>query len=263
MGVIAGVRTPATLNPQPPAIATPSAAAHLRVLRVWVRVPPVSRSADEPQCAVHTHTPLQPLVFFKWWSISISRYVVHLVTCRIHHDSGDVVAGVKKPPRRLFQVQTTLEPAAACALSRRTCCVGEASADDEAFSPGSGAVQVSGRWKRAILCPTTRPVRTTYKSGCEIRTTVIHVAFLAVRSPLALSELRTTKKATWTNSVLALTSPGPLRPPADDLPPRRNRAGRVVLTRGERRVLPARSSRAATTRGNGSRAGYHSRPSGW
>ena len=34
-------------------------------------------------------------------------------------------------------------------------------------------------------------------------------------------------------SVLELTSPDPLRPPADGLPPRWNRAGRVVPTRGE------------------------------
>ena len=54
--------------------------------------------------------------------------------------------------------------AAARAISRRTRFEGEASAD-EACSPGSGAVQVSGRWNRAIWCPTTRPVRKTYKSG--------------------------------------------------------------------------------------------------
>ena len=74
-----------------------------------------------------------------------------------------------EPSGRLFQVQKTLEPAAARAISRRTRFEGEASAD-EACSPGSGAVQVSGRWNRAIWCPTTRPVRKTYKSGCEIRT---------------------------------------------------------------------------------------------
>ena len=68
-----------------------------------------------------------------------------------------------EPSGRLFQVQTTLEPAAARAISRRTRFEGEASAD-EAYSPGSGAVQVSGRWKCAILCPTTRPVRKTHKS---------------------------------------------------------------------------------------------------
>ena len=73
------------------------------------------------------------------------------------------------PPGRLFQVQTTSEPAAARAISRRARFEGEASAD-EAYSPGSGAVQVSGRWKRAMLCPTTRPVRKTHKSGCETRT---------------------------------------------------------------------------------------------
>ena len=78
---------------------------------------------------------------------------------------------------RLFQVQTTSEPAAARAISRRTRFEGEASAD-EAYSPGSGAVQVSGRWKRAILCPTTRPVRKTHKSWCETRTAMIHLAFL-------------------------------------------------------------------------------------
>ena len=103
-----------------------------------------------------------------------------------------------EPSERLFQVQTTLEPAAACAISRRTRFEGEASAD-EAYAPGSGAVQVSGRWKRAILCPTTRPVRKTHKSGCEIRTAMIHMAFLAVRSfearwPLSLPEPRTAKK---------------------------------------------------------------------
>ena len=43
-------------------------------------------------------------------------------------------------------------------ISRGAHFEGEASAD-EAYSPGSGAVQVmSDRWKRAILCPTTRPV---------------------------------------------------------------------------------------------------------
>ena len=78
-----------------------------------------------------------------------------VVTCHIHHDSGDVIAENVEPSRRLFQVQTTLEPAEARALSRRARCEGEASAD-EAFFPGSGAVQaVSGRWKRAMLCPTT------------------------------------------------------------------------------------------------------------
>ena len=120
---------------------------------------------------------------------------------------------------RLFQVQTTSEPAAARAISRRTRFEGEASAD-EAYSPGSGAVQVSGRWKRAMLCPTTRPVRKTCKSWCETRTAMIHLAVLAVRSPLTLSEPRTAKTARWIISVLALTSPDPLRPPADDLPPR-------------------------------------------
>ena len=46
-----------------------------------------------------------------------------------------------EPLGRLFQVQKTLEPAAARAMSRRTRFEGEASAD-EACSPGSGAVQV-------------------------------------------------------------------------------------------------------------------------
>ena len=69
-----------------------------------------------------------------------------------------------EPPGRLFQVQKILEPAAARAISRRTCFEGEASAD-EAFSPSSGAAQVSGRWNRAIWCPTTRPVRKTHKAG--------------------------------------------------------------------------------------------------
>ena len=134
--------------------------------------------------------------------------------------SGDKTPPPKLHSRRLFQVQTTLEPAAARAISRRTRFEGEASAD-EACSPGSGAVQVSGRWKCAILCPTTRPVRKSHKSGCESRTAMIHLAVFAVRSPLTLSELRTAKTARWTISVLALTSPGPLRPPADgDLPPR-------------------------------------------
>ena len=41
-------------------------------------------------------------------------------------------------------MQTTSEPAAARAIARRTRFEGEASAD-EAYSPGSGAVQVSGR----------------------------------------------------------------------------------------------------------------------
>ena len=76
---------------------------------------------------------------------------------------------------RLFQVQTTSEPAEARAISRRTRFEGEASAADEAYSPGSGAVQVSGRWKRAILCPTTRPVRKTHKSWCETQTAMIHI----------------------------------------------------------------------------------------
>ena len=123
-----------------------------------------------------------------------------------------------EPSRRLFQVRKTLEPAAARALSRRTRCEGEASAD-EACSPGSGAVQVSGRWKRA-MCPITRPVRKTYKSGPEVRTAMVHLAMLSVRSPLNMSEPRTTRIARWIISALALTSPGPLRPPADDLPPR-------------------------------------------
>ena len=79
---------------------------------------------------------------------------------RIRHES--CIKNVE-PSGRLFQVQTTSEPAAARAISRRTRFEGEASAD-EAYSPGSGAVQVSGRWKRAILCPTTRPVRKTCKS---------------------------------------------------------------------------------------------------
>ena len=69
-----------------------------------------------------------------------------------------------EPSGRPFQVQTTSEPAAARAISRRTRFEGEASAD-EVYSPGSGAVQVSGRWKCAILCPTTRPVRKTHKPG--------------------------------------------------------------------------------------------------
>ena len=124
-----------------------------------------------------------------------------------------------EPSGRLFQVQTTSEPAAARAISRRTRFEGEASAD-EAYSPGSGAVQVSGRWKRAILCPTTRPVRKTCKSWCETQTAMIHLAMLPVRSPLTMSEPRTTRIARWIISVLALTSPDPLRPPADDLPPR-------------------------------------------
>ena len=60
-----------------------------------------------------------------------------------------------EPSGRLFQVQKTLEPAEARASSRRTTRFeGEASAD-EACSPGSGAVQMSGRWNRAIWCPTT------------------------------------------------------------------------------------------------------------
>ena len=80
---------------------------------------------------------------------------------RIWHES--CIKNVE-PSGRLFQVQTTSEPAAARAISRRTRFEGEASAD-EAYSPGSGAVQVSGRWKRAILCPTTRPVRKTHKPG--------------------------------------------------------------------------------------------------
>ena len=135
--------------------------------------------------------------------------------------SGDKTPRKKLHSRRLFQVQTTLEPAAARAISRRTRFEGEASAD-EAYSPGSGAVQVSGRWKCAIWCPATRPVRKTHKPGREIRTAMIHLAVLAVRSPLlAFSELRTAKTVIWIISVvLALTSPGPLRPPADDLPPR-------------------------------------------
>ena len=58
-----------------------------------------------------------------------------------------------EPSGRLFQVQTTLEPAAARALSRRTRCEGEASAD-EACSPGSGAVQVSGRRGATITSAT-------------------------------------------------------------------------------------------------------------
>ena len=62
-----------------------------------------------------------------------------------------------EPSGRLFQVQTALEPAEACAISRRTRFEGEASAD-EVCSSGSGAVQVSGRWKRAMWCPTIRPV---------------------------------------------------------------------------------------------------------
>ena len=67
-----------------------------------------------------------------------------------------------EPSGWLFQVQTTLEPAAARSISRRTRFEGEASADeamDEACSPGSGAVQVGGRWNRAMWFPTTRPVR--------------------------------------------------------------------------------------------------------
>ena len=154
----------------------------------------------------------------QWWSIP--RYVAHLVTCHIHHDSGGVIAENTEPSQRFFQVQTTLEPAAVRAISRRTRFEGEASAD-EAFCPGSGAVQVSGRWKRAIWSPTTRPVRKTYKAGFEIRTAMLRLAILAaVRSPLALSELRTAKIDRLSIAVLALTSPGPLRPPADDLPPR-------------------------------------------
>ena len=109
---------------------------------------------------------------------------------RIRHES--CIKNVE-PSGRLFQVQTTSEPAAARAISRRTRFEGEASAD-EAYSPGSGAVQVSGRWKRAILCPTTRPVRKTHKSGCETRTANICRSILAVRSPLTLSELRTARK---------------------------------------------------------------------
>ena len=84
--------------------------------------------------------------------------------CRIHLDSGDAIAEKYRALTAAFQVQKTLEPAEARAISRRTRFEGEASAD-EAYSPGSGAVQVSGRWKRAILCPTTRPVRKTHKSG--------------------------------------------------------------------------------------------------
>ena len=135
---------------------------------------------------------------------------------RIRHES--CIKNVE-PSGRLFQVQTTSEPAAERAISRRTRFEGEASAD-EAYSPGSGAVQVSGRWKRAMLCPTTRSVRKTHKSGCETRTANFVPAVLAVRSPLTLSEPRTAKTAGTNISVLALTSPDPLRPPADDLPPR-------------------------------------------
>ena len=120
----------------------------------------------------------------------------------------------------------------------------EASAD-EAYSPGSGAVQVSGRWKRAILRPTTRPVRKICKSWCEIRTAMIHHAVLAVRSSLTLPEPRTAKTVRWIISVLALTSPGPLRPPAGDLPPRCNRARRAV--RRQKR-LPELARRAAQLR---------------
>ena len=43
-----------------------------------------------------------------WWSIS--RYIVRLVTCRMHHDSGDVIAENIEPSRRLFQVQTCKRP---------------------------------------------------------------------------------------------------------------------------------------------------------
>ena len=43
------------------------------------------------------------------------------------------------PQGGLFQVQTTSEPAAERAISRRTRFEGEASAD-EAYSPGSGAM---------------------------------------------------------------------------------------------------------------------------
>ena len=78
-----------------------------------------------------------------------------------------------------FQVQTALEPAAARAISRRTRFEGETSAD-EAYIPGSGAVQVSGRWKRAVFCPTTRSVRKTHKEGCETRTAMIHLDIPAV-----------------------------------------------------------------------------------
>ena len=93
---------------------------------------------------------------------------------RIRHES--CIKNVE-PSGRLFQVQTTSEPAAARAISRRTRFEGEASAD-EAYSPGSGAVQVSGRWKRAILCPTTRPVRKTCKSWCETQTAIFVWQFL-------------------------------------------------------------------------------------
>ena len=135
---------------------------------------------------------------------------------RIRHES--CIKNVE-PSGQLFQVQTTSEPAAARAISRRTRFEGEASAD-ETYSPGSGAVQVSGRWKRAMLCPTTRPVRKTHKPGCETRTANFVPAILAVRSPLTLPEPRTAGMDRRFISVLALTSPGPLRPPADDLPPR-------------------------------------------
>ena len=56
--------------------------------------------------------------------------------------------------------------------------------------------------------------------GAKPERRMFHLAILAVRSPLTLSEPRTAKMARWIISVLALTSPGPLRPPADDLPPR-------------------------------------------
>ena len=92
---------------------------------------------------------------------------------RIRHES--CIKNVA-PSGRLFQVQTTSEPAAARAISRRTRFEGKASADDEAYSPGSGAVQVSGRWKRAIFCPTTRPVRNTCKSWRETQTAMVHLA---------------------------------------------------------------------------------------
>ena len=57
-GVTAGVRTLVTLNSQPPATATPSAAAHLWVLRVWVLVwvSPTARSAHQQQFTHTAHT---------------------------------------------------------------------------------------------------------------------------------------------------------------------------------------------------------------
>ena len=124
---------------------------------------------------------------FTWWRVA---YITH------EYSSGDVIAEKYRALTAAFSGANDLGAGgSACALSadalrgrgerrrgvisRQRRCAGERSVEARHIVPS---------------CPTTRPVRKTCKSGCEIRTAMFHLPFLAVRSPLTLSELRTAKK---------------------------------------------------------------------